>query len=177
MAKSNLSDRFPSLYDRTGDIKDLNTLLVPRHEIDPIVNALQAKIDTLMLEHCPDEMSEEQKSEWAEHQRPAPAHLQMPPVTELNPVEGDLLPPVGTQVLIHLARQELWVPHTVIGYYVWGDLENNASRHRVFVRVKSRDGSENARMLCDVRDMNGNFFVKSDSPNRNIDSPIQVDAK
>lgn len=177
MSKPNLSDQFPSLYDRTGDIKDLNTLLVPRHEIDPIVHALQAKIDALMLEHCPDEMTDEQKADWAAHQRPAPAHLQMTRGTELKQVDGDLLPPIGTQVLIHLAREELWVPHTVIGYYVWGDLARNPNLQRVFVRVKSHEGCENARMLCDVRDMNGNFFVKSDSPNRNIESPIRADIK
>jgi hypothetical protein len=32
--------------------------------------ALQAKIDALMLEYCPDEMTFEQKEEWARHQRP-----------------------------------------------------------------------------------------------------------
>lgn len=29
----------------------------------------QAKIDRLMLEHCPEEMSAEQLEEWGEHQR------------------------------------------------------------------------------------------------------------
>lgn len=28
----------------------------------------QAKIDRLMLEYCPDEMTEQQKKEWARHQ-------------------------------------------------------------------------------------------------------------
>lgn len=31
---------------------------------------LQAKIDALMLEHCPDEMTDEQRENWAKHQRP-----------------------------------------------------------------------------------------------------------
>ncbi len=31
---------------------------------------LRAKLDALMLEHCPDEMSAEQKARWAENQRP-----------------------------------------------------------------------------------------------------------
>lgn len=31
--------------------------------------ALQAKIDALMLEHCPDEMTPEQRAEWVKHQR------------------------------------------------------------------------------------------------------------
>lgn len=34
-------------------------------------DALQAKIDALMLEYCPDEMTDEQKEEWARSQRPA----------------------------------------------------------------------------------------------------------
>ena len=33
-------------------------------------DALQAKIDMLMLEYCPEEMTEEQKREWARHQVP-----------------------------------------------------------------------------------------------------------
>lgn len=34
------------------------------------VEAMQAKIDALMLEHCPGEMSAEQRAEWAKHQQP-----------------------------------------------------------------------------------------------------------
>ena len=33
--------------------------------------AKQALIDRLMLEYCPDEMTPEQLTEWAKHQRPA----------------------------------------------------------------------------------------------------------
>jgi len=33
-------------------------------------DARQAKIDSLMLEHCPDEMAQEQKDNWAKHQKP-----------------------------------------------------------------------------------------------------------
>lgn len=36
-------------------------------------DALQAKLDALMLEHCPEEMTPEQKAEWAQHQRPVAA--------------------------------------------------------------------------------------------------------
>ena len=35
---------------------------------------LQAKIDRLMLEYCPDEMTQEQLNEWAKNQKP-PAFL------------------------------------------------------------------------------------------------------
>ncbi len=33
------------------------------------VNALQAKIDALMLEYCPEEMTKEQLDNWASHQK------------------------------------------------------------------------------------------------------------
>ena len=33
------------------------------------IERLQAKIDALMLEYCPDEMTPEQVSEWGRHQR------------------------------------------------------------------------------------------------------------
>lgn len=35
------------------------------------VASKQAKIDELMLEYCPDEMSKEQLDNWAKHQIPA----------------------------------------------------------------------------------------------------------
>ena len=35
------------------------------------VAALQARVDALMLEFCPDEMNEEQLENWARHQQPA----------------------------------------------------------------------------------------------------------
>lgn len=34
------------------------------------IEAMQAKIDSLMLQYCPDEMTEEQKAKWAAHQKP-----------------------------------------------------------------------------------------------------------
>jgi hypothetical protein len=74
----------------------------------------------------------------------------------LEPVEGDLLPPVGSKVLIHLASQDAWVEHTVTGYYVWPALkhqvyEGQKDAHRVFVRVKDANGYGNARLLSGVR--------------------------
>lgn len=39
---------------------------------DGVVEALQAKIDALMLEYCPDEMTPEQIANWERHQVPAP---------------------------------------------------------------------------------------------------------
>lgn len=40
------------------------------------VLALQAKLDAVMLEYCPDEMTEEQTAEWERHQRPLSAEEQ-----------------------------------------------------------------------------------------------------
>ena len=34
------------------------------------VMALKCQIDALMLEYCPDEMTDDQKAEWARHQQP-----------------------------------------------------------------------------------------------------------
>ena len=39
-------------------------------ELEAEVAAKQARIDALMLEYCPDEMTPEQAAEWARHQRP-----------------------------------------------------------------------------------------------------------
>lgn len=75
----------------------------------------------------------------------------------LPAVEGDLLPPIGSTVLIYLASGDKWAPHTVAGYYVWGDLHGNPELHRVFVRVVDSDDSPNARMLRDIRLPDGRY--------------------
>ncbi len=36
--------------------------------------SLQAKIDALMLEYCPNEMTKEQIENWKRHQQPLPQH-------------------------------------------------------------------------------------------------------
>jgi hypothetical protein len=77
----------------------------------------------------------------------------------LEPVHGDVLPPVGADVLIRLASEDAWLPHVVTGYYVWPSLDGDARRHRVFVRVKDADGTPNARMLCDLRRPDGTPYV------------------
>lgn len=82
--------------------------------------------------------------------RAVEATIAAPAMPPLDPVVGDLLPPMGSKVLIHLARQDQWVEHTVVGYYVWGGLLDPYA-HRVYVRVMDSDGYPNARMLCDVR--------------------------
>jgi hypothetical protein len=69
----------------------------------------------------------------------------------LDAVDGDQLPPIGSNVLIHLGRPDAWVEHTVAGYYAWGDLGGNENLSRVFVRVRDEAGCLNARLLKDVK--------------------------
>ena len=74
----------------------------------------------------------------------------------LEPADHDLLPPLGSKVLIHLARQDAWVEHTVTGYYVWPALkhqvkEGEKNAHRVFIRVKDAQGYDNARLLSEFK--------------------------
>jgi len=81
---------------------------------------------------------------------------QQPAQEQAEPVDGDMLPPVGTKVLIHLGRQDEWVEHTVTGYYVWPACKHQVKNgekdaHRVFVRVKDARGYDNARLLSEVK--------------------------
>ena len=73
-----------------------------------------------------------------------------PPSKPIPPVEGDLLPPIGSKVLIHLASCDEWVEHEVVGYYVWPELRPGMG-YRVNVRVRDKAGYLNARALKDVR--------------------------
>lgn len=49
---------------------EINRLRTQKDNLLHAVNAKQAKIDALMLEFCPGEMSAEQREEWARHQAP-----------------------------------------------------------------------------------------------------------
>lgn len=71
--------------------------------------------------------------------------------TGLSPIEGDQLPAMGETVHIHLSSINSWEPYRVVGFYAWGDLDGNEGLHRVFVRLISATGTENCRLLCDVR--------------------------
>lgn len=58
----------------TVECSSLHTSAAMRRNVKALerhIAAQQAKIDALMLEHCPDEMSAEQVAEWGRHQRPA----------------------------------------------------------------------------------------------------------
>lgn len=41
-----------------------------RQEQDKKLETLQAKLDAVMLEYCPEDMTQEQVDNWARHQRP-----------------------------------------------------------------------------------------------------------
>lgn len=63
------------LADRMGHVSDNLKAIATRvrENADALVaerDALQARVDALMLELCPDEMTEQQKANWACHQRP-----------------------------------------------------------------------------------------------------------
>jgi hypothetical protein len=45
------------------------SLLAANHELHQKLETVEARVDALMLEFCPDEMTEEQKANWAAHQR------------------------------------------------------------------------------------------------------------
>lgn len=76
----------------------------------------------------------------------------------MEPVEGDVLPPIGAEVLIHLARQDEWVKHTVAGYYVWPG-HGDPTKWRVNVRVRDSAGYLNARSLQDLRHLDGSPWI------------------
>lgn len=79
------------------------------------------------------------------------AAMAAPVPLPLPKVDGDILPAIGSKVLIHLGSQDEWVEHTVVGYYVWPNHGLTASVFRVFVRVRDKGGSLNARCLQDIR--------------------------
>lgn len=66
----------------------------------------------------------------------------------LEPIHGDVLPPVGSRVYILHGRDDEAHACTVVGYYVWPDLRKEPHLHRVFVRVVYEGtATENARFL------------------------------
>ena len=53
------------------DQKTNEQLLEQRDQLRQQLAVKQAEVDALMLEYCPNEMSQEQLDNWAAHQRPA----------------------------------------------------------------------------------------------------------
>jgi len=76
------------------------------------------------------------------------AHQSSP--AALEPVHGDVLPPIGSRVLIELGSSG-WHEQTVTGYYAWPSHGSDKNLHRVFVRVVDGHATQNARLLADVR--------------------------
>jgi hypothetical protein len=71
-----------------------------------------------------------------------------PAVPKLEPVHGDVLPPMGSRVYIRHGRDDNAHPCIVVGYYAWPDRHGNKSLHRVFVRVVYEGtDTQNARFL------------------------------
>lgn len=89
------------------------------------------------------------------------------PATEYEPTpyfapaqeNGDVLPQIGETVLIHLARQNEWVPHQVVGYFAWPSHCGTYSLSRLFIRVRDANGLTNARLLYDVLRMDKTPFL------------------
>lgn len=67
---SRLRDEYVQQSARCGEEDSQERSLLAQEAADEI-ERLQAKIDALMLEYCPDEMTPEQRTEWAKHQRPS----------------------------------------------------------------------------------------------------------
>lgn len=49
-------------------LRDASQIIVDQNRAR---DAIQARLDEVMLEYCPDEMTCEQKANWAKHQAPA----------------------------------------------------------------------------------------------------------
>ena len=60
------------LIDLAAALKREDEAQIKMTEIARYAQHLQARIDALMLEYCPDEMTPEQIAEWERHQRAVP---------------------------------------------------------------------------------------------------------
>jgi hypothetical protein len=68
----------------------------------------------------------------------------------LPPIEGNVLPAVGSRVLIHLASLDDWVENTVVGYYVLPGLVD-PTQYRINIQVMDDQGYLNARSLDSIK--------------------------
>lgn len=68
-----LIDRLDKVIEaQQRSIDDLKSALRAQRDI---INLRQMRIDELMMEYCPDEMTEEQTANWAKYQRPVTLDL------------------------------------------------------------------------------------------------------
>lgn len=54
-----------------GTVEDVLALADRVEAVERDAASKQARIDALMLEYCPEEMTPDQREEWARHQKPA----------------------------------------------------------------------------------------------------------
>lgn len=73
-------------------------------------------------------------------------------IPKLDPVQGDILPPLGSRVMIHFSSIKKWVPVTVVGYFAYDD------PLRVFVRTQDDAGVLNARGIQSIRPCEGTLL-------------------
>lgn len=84
------------------------------------IACLQQQVDALMLEYCPGEMSEEQRAEWAKHQKPRSAFDGVP----MRVLEWPELPPTRASNEPRAARRFTGVGHLEeTGYIPAGSAE------------------------------------------------------
>lgn len=57
---------FSNFDSSVYDLEEKSLLMI--EELEQEIQSKQAKIDSLMIEHCPDEMTKEQMDNWGKHQ-------------------------------------------------------------------------------------------------------------
>lgn len=122
------------------------TLKTTQSALESLIKLAESGIRTLQVTKSISDLSEQ-----IEKLSSSIKMLSTEPLTHaLDPVEGDILPPLGSLVYIELASAKKRQKVTVVGYYVWPGLKDQGSHPRVFVRVKDEHGTPNARLLKDV---------------------------
>ena len=124
-----------SRHEREAVQEELKSTTAMFNRLAKTLDAKQAKIDSLMLEFCPDEMTEEQKAEWASHRRPAPIELQ-----RAIDAAAKTLASVPPQILAKM-REAVIAPNTNFKHKPWVQV----SRLAPFIELPPRrfyDGFE-----------------------------------
>lgn len=99
------------LADRMGHVSDnLKAIAMRvRENADALVaerDALQARVDALMLEFCPEEMTEQQKANWARHQRPVQSLRQHGGVRD-SAKDSKVSGPAGVEAELRLTGRQV----------------------------------------------------------------------
>ena len=72
-----LADLIPKWYEGGTTEQMLDEAFAQIRTLESNLGGKQAVIDRLMLEYCPDEMSETQLAEWSKHQRAVPDEVSL----------------------------------------------------------------------------------------------------